>query len=561
MDLALHLGVMFCIYAILATSFNLLIGFSGLFAFSHSGFYALGAYATAILAGWLGFPLTLVVACVVTGLVGVALAVPALRISGIYLIIASLTFQSIVLEILINWTGLTGGPSGITGIAPIHLFGTVISGDAHFLPFAAVIALICFAITWRIANSPFGRALKAMRENESAAVSVGKNVLAMKVAVFGISAALAAVAGWLFAYYYSYVGPDSFSLDETVLILSMVMVGGSGNLLGTLIGVLLLLLIPQALALVDLPSQVADQLRLLIYGGVLVAFLLFRPEGIIPERSRRAPRPPAHAGAGEPALPPLPQASQGAPTLVASGLQKRFGGITAIASLDIALEAGRIIGLIGPNGAGKTTAFNLLTGFLKPDQGTITFRGVPLMGLRAHEIVRGGVGRSFQDLRLFARMTVLDNVRVAFPRQAGDHVAALFLRSGLVRRQERENTERAFAILRFVGLLARAGDFAEDLSYAEEKLLVIARLLATDAEVLLFDEPLSGLDPAGLAHLIALIRKLADSGRTIGIIEHNLDAIRSLCDEIVFLDGGRDMARGKPETLMQDPELVERYFQ
>ncbi len=558
MDIALHLGVMLCMYAILATSFNLLIGFSGLFAFSHAGFYALGAYATAILAPHLSFPLTLVLACAFTGLVGVGLAIPTLRISGIYLIIASLAFQSIVLEVIINWNSLTGGPGGIAGIAPIRLFGHALSGDRAFLPFAFVVALICFGIAWRIANSPFGRALKAMRENESAAVSVGKNVLAMKVTVFGVTAALAAAAGWLFAYYYTFVGPDSFSLDETVLILSMVMVGGSGNLLGTLVGVLLLLLIPQVLFFVDLPSLMADQLRLLIYGLVLIGFLLFRPEGMIPERGRRGRRiDAAPAGA---ALPLVAGATEGAATLVGRRMQKRFGGIVAITSLDISLESGRIIGLIGPNGAGKTTAFNLLTGFLKPDQGEITFRDRPLKGLKAHEIVRAGVGRSFQDLRLFSRMTVLDNVIVAFPRQAGDNILALFLRPGTVRRQEAAHAARALAILDFVGLRGRATDLAEDLSYAEEKLLVIARLLATDAEVLLFDEPLSGLDPAGLAHIGGIIRQLAASRKTIGIIEHNLDAIRSLCDEIVFLDGGRDMARGTPATLMRDPELVERYF-
>ncbi len=560
MDIALHFGVMLCIYTILATSFNLLLGFSGLFAFSHAGFYALGAYATAILAPTLGFPLTLVVAFTVAGLVGASLSIPALRISGIYLIIASLAFQSIVLEVIINWTELTGGPTGLAGIPPVRLFGVALSGDRAFLPFAAVTALVCFFITWRVANSPFGRALKAMRENESAAISIGKNVLAMKVATFGGTAALAGVAGWLFAYYYTFVGPGSFTLDETVLILSMVMVGGSGNLLGTMVGVVLLLVIPQALFFVDLPSQVADQIRLLIYGLVLIGFLLFRPEGMIPERLHRPRRIDASlVPAGSP-LKVLEHAVPGAPTLVGSGMQKRFGGITAIASLDITLETGRIIGLIGPNGAGKTTAFNLLTGFLRPDEGEITYRGRSLKGLKAHEIVRAGVGRSFQDLRLFPHMTVLDNVLVAVPRQAGDDLAALFLRPGLVRQQEQDNTARALSILEFVGLRPRAADMAEDLSYAEDKLLVIARLVATDAEVLLFDEPLSGLDPAGLDHIAGIIKRLAASGKTIGIIEHNLEAIRTLCDEIVFLDDGHDMARGTPAALMQDPDLVERYF-
>jgi ABC-type branched-subunit amino acid transport system permease subunit/ABC-type branched-subunit amino acid transport system ATPase component len=560
MDIALHFGVMLCIYSILATSFNLLIGFSGLFAFSHAAFYALGAYATAILAPSLGFPFTLLAAATVAGVVGASLSIPALRISGIYLIIASLAFQAIVVEVIINWTDLTGGPTGLAGIPPVRILGMPLTGDRAFLPFAAATALISFGITWRVANSPFGRALKAMRENESATVSVGKNVLVMKVATFGGTAALAGVAGWLFAYYYTFVGPGSFTLDETVLILSMVMVGGSGNLLGTLVGVVLLLVIPQALFFVDLPSQMADQIRLLIYGLVLVGFLLFRPEGMVPERSRRTRRPDPRLVARAGALTALQDAVPGTPTLVGSGMQKRFGGITAIASLDITLESGRIVGLIGPNGAGKTTAFNLLTGFLRPDEGTITYRGRNLRGLKAHEIVRAGVGRSFQDLRLFPHMTVLDNVMVALPRQAGDDLALLFLRPGLVRRQERDNAARAQAILDFVGLGERAAEMAEDLSYAEDKLLVIARLIATDAEVLLFDEPLSGLDPTGLEHIAGIIRRLAASGKTIGIIEHNLDAIRSLCDEIVFLDEGHDMARGTPASLMQDPDLVERYF-
>ena len=177
MDIVLHFGVMLCIYVILATSFNLLIGFSGLFAFSHAAFYAIGAYTTAILSPTLGFPLTLVISFTLAGLVGASLSIPALRISGIYLIIASLAFQSIMLEVIINWTELTGGPSGLAGIPPVRVFGAALSGDAAFLPFAAITALVCFGITWRVANSPFGRALKAMRENKSAAVSVGKNVL------------------------------------------------------------------------------------------------------------------------------------------------------------------------------------------------------------------------------------------------------------------------------------------------------------------------------------------------------------------------------------------------
>jgi branched-chain amino acid transport system permease protein len=205
MELVLHISVMVCIYVILATSFNLLIGFAGLFAFGHAVFYALGAYATAITAihFHLPFPIPLIISVIITGLVGLAVALPSMRVSGIYLVITTLALQVITIDVLINWTSLTGGPTGISNVPPIHLFGATLSGAAAFLPLAIVTALLCFLIARHIGNSPFGRALRAMRENESAAASVGKNILYMKVSIFGISAALASVAGSLFAYYLS----------------------------------------------------------------------------------------------------------------------------------------------------------------------------------------------------------------------------------------------------------------------------------------------------------------------------------------------------------------------
>lgn len=220
MDLVLHIMVVICLYAILATSFNLVIGFAGLFAFGHACFYGLGAYATAITAIRLGlpFPLPLVVAVLFTGAVGLAVALPSLRISGIYLIITTLALQVIVVDVLINWRDLTGGPTGIRGVPPIDWFGSQLTSPGKFLPVAVVAMLICWLIAWHVGSSPFGRALRAMRENESAAISVGKNILHLKVSVFGISAGLASVAGALLAYYLTYVGPDSFQVRETVLI-------------------------------------------------------------------------------------------------------------------------------------------------------------------------------------------------------------------------------------------------------------------------------------------------------------------------------------------------------
>lgn len=561
MELVLHIGVMICLYAILATSFNLLIGFSGLFAFGHATFYALGAYTTAILAQrlHLPFPLPLIASVLVTGGVGLAVALPSLRISGIYLIITTLALQVIAIDVIVNWTSLTGGPSGISGIPPLAIAGYAFTGPARFLPVAAVAALLCFLIARHVGNSPFGRALRAMRENESAAASVGKNIFYMKVSVFGLAAALASVAGALFAHYISYVGADSFQVSETVLILSMVVVGGTGNLLGSVIGAAILVMLPQILAFADLPSVVAGQLRLLIYGCVLILFLVFRPEGLLRE-SRRGSGRGVTTGHADRVIPPAIAQTTSEPLLQGTGLQKRFGGIVAIQSLDIALVPGRITGLVGPNGAGKTTAFNLLTGFLRADDGEIRYRGRPLGDLKPHERVRVGIARSFQDLRLFTGMSVLENVLVALPRQSGDRLGSLFLRPRAVRREDDANAERAMDILAFIGLADRAMDLADDLSYAEEKLLVVARLLATGAEVLLFDEPLSGLDGAAMDKIIDLLRRLAAGNKAICIIEHNLEAIRNACDHLVYLDEGRALAEGDPATLMRDPELVQRYF-
>src|SRR6266850_2828316 len=303
----------------------------------------------------------------------------------------------------------------------------------------------------------------------------------------------------------------------------MVILGGTGNLAGSLVG------------------------------AVLLVVLRLRPQGLLPESAS------AHHYLAPPERPRVDRPVAAA-ALEGRGLEKRFGGIVAVSKLDLALAPGHITGLIGPNGAGKTTAFNLLTGFIEPDAGEVAYRGRLLKGLKPHRIVRLGIARAFQDLKLFTRLTVLENVLVALPRQRGDHLAHVYFTPWAVAREERANLGRAMAILEFVGLQQRAAEPAADLSYAEEKLLAVARLLATDAEVLLFDEPLSGLAPNTLREMQPIFRRLADSGRTLAIIEHNLDVIRELCDTAVFLDEGRKLAEGTPERLMQDPVLAERYF-
>jgi branched-chain amino acid transport system permease protein len=320
-----------------------------------------------------------------------------------------------------------------------------------------------------------------------------------------------------------------------------------------------LVVLPELLKFVTLPTEIADKSHLIIYGVLLIAILRLRPQGLLGERStmRHLPHVDGASSHGVPMPKPLPK---GEVTLSGRDLHRRFGGIVAVAGFDIVLKSGSITGLIGPNGAGKTTAFNLLTGFLSLDAGSISFRGRDITRLKPHDIVRAGVARSFQDLRLFTKMTALENVMVALPGQAGDRVLDVFFRPIRIHREEHENLVRARTVLDFVGLTHKAYETAENLSYAEEKLLVVARLLATGAEVFLFDEPLSGLDRSTLAEIFPIVRKLADGGKTICIIEHNLDVIKELCDVVYFLDEGRSMAIGTPSQLINDPALASRYF-
>jgi len=565
MEYALHILVMVCVYSILATSFNLLVGSAGLFALAHAAFYAGGAYTTAILTthyGW-AFPWPIFAGVMLTACVGGLVALPALRIGGHYLVIVSLALQVIVLTTLLNGGHFTGGSDGIRGVPRVDVLGLSLNSPERFLPLAALAAAICFWICWRLERSPFGRALRAMREDEAAALAIGKNTVYLKVTVFAFAAGLAAVAGGLVAHYLGFVGTDSFTVQETIYILAMVILGGRGNLWGSVVGATVLVMLPEALKFLSLAPEVSDKARMIIYGLSLILILRLRPQGILPERSTAAAlarRVSLASAGGASALAEVAGGPSGEVTVAAQGLAKRFGGIVAVDGFSIELKRGVITGLIGPNGAGKTTAFNLLTGFLAADQGSIAFRGKPVDRLAPYRIVRAGMARSFQDRKLFTKMSVLENVLVSLPRQSGDNIVDVYFRPGLVRREEAENYRRAMGVLAFVNLEAKAHELAENLSYAEEKLLVVARLLATGAEVLLFDEPLSGLDFGTLDQMFPIFRELARSGKTICIIEHNLDVIRGICDSAVFLDEGHALAQGTPEEIINDPELAERYF-
>jgi branched-chain amino acid transport system permease protein len=316
--------------------------------------------------------------------------------------------------------------------------------------------------------------------------------------------------------------------------------------------------------------------RQIAYGVVLIAFMCFRPQGFLgefaarPKREERKPSPLRENGDKS-----LPQGASGKLAgllqqedrpesskvlLQLDGVSKNFGGLKAVNHCTLGLKDGEIVGLIGPNGAGKTTLFNVITGFYPTETGAIHFSGQDISRLSPHRITHLGIARSFQDVRLFHNMTVLDNVLVARPKQTGENLLWIFLRFGQVSREEKENREKAMAYLEFVGLAGQAGELARNLSFAEQKLLSLARLLATEARLILLDEPASGLDSKVMENLFPLVKDLVKFGKTICIVEHNMEVIRAMVDEIIFLNEGKVLARGTPEQIMKAPELAEIYF-
>lgn len=282
MDYLVHLGILFAIYSILGLSLNLLVGYAGLLSVTHAAFYGIGAYTTAILMTRIGmnFFTSMVVGVIVTILISLFIGVVLSKFKGDYYALVTLGFNTIVFSIFLNWQSLTGGPLGIPGIPKPELFGISFANTTNFLILTLIIFALVFFISRYIANSSFGRVLKAIREDETAISVFGYNTINFKLAVFVITGALAAIAGSLFASYITFVDPSSFQILESTFILAIIILGGLANLQGSILGALFLILLPEALRFVGLPPHIAAQMRQVIYGVILILFMLYRPQGL-----------------------------------------------------------------------------------------------------------------------------------------------------------------------------------------------------------------------------------------------------------------------------------------
>jgi ABC-type branched-subunit amino acid transport system ATPase component/ABC-type branched-subunit amino acid transport system permease subunit len=522
--------------AIAGIGLNILLGLAGQVSFGHVGFYAIGAYTVAILttAAKLDFWLALPLAVALSALVGGLLALPALRVKGPYLAMITIAFGFVVENGASEWKTLTGGQNGIMSVPTVQAAGMAFGERGVALLAIALCALLVFGF-WRLSRSQWGAAMRAVKDSEIAAESVGLNPVAIKALAFALSAACAGLAGALFAPLSGFVTPSTFAFPQSILFVLVVIVGGAGTVSGPLVGAAIVVLLPEVLA------GLAEY-RLLFFGALMLVVLWLAPEGIAGEVQKWVRRRRVSISPGEEKK--LPRNPQTLPLHI-SNLSIAFGGVKAATNVSFTARPGEVTSLIGPNGAGKTTVLNILGGFYKPQSGQIQLGSTSIEGKAAWRIARAGLARTYQTSLLFGSLTVLENLVIASPT-----------------RGKKGNTEQkeAISLLSFVGFRGDIHGRAADLPHVDRRLVEIARALATRPAVLLLDEPAAGLSRADKEALAALLGRIAQSGVTVLLVEHDMGIVMGISNHVVVLDAGTPIAEGTPQQMQQDPAVRKAYL-
>ncbi|MBR0664955.1 branched-chain amino acid ABC transporter ATP-binding protein/permease [Roseomonas hellenica] len=559
-----HLRILFniCVYLLCAQGMNVLLGYAGQKSLGQAGLFAAGAYGAALLTTrWDLDPwLALILAVGIAGVCGVLIAAPSLRVRGPSLAMVTLAF-GIVVEKLVTEAEPFGGAMGIYAIKPLTIWGEPLS-MAQWVWLGIALCLVTQLLLANLLTGRHGRAFLSLQADEVAAGAVGVPVLRTKVLAFVIAAVTCGLAGALVAQQNQYINSDFITFHLSVFILLLVLFGGSGSLAGPLLGAVTLTVIS---ALVARWTWIEH----FVNGALLLFALYAMPKGLAgaiagaAARLRRRPdRPQGAAPAASAAVAlPVREGQPGeAPLLTAEGVCKSYGGVQPARDVAARLVPGHIHALIGPNGAGKSTFINMLSGIVRPDAGRIAFLGEDLSGAAVHAICGKGIARTFQNLRLFRELSVLDNVLLGQHARMRNGVLTSLLGLPAARREERKARQRVDAILAFLGLSHLAALPAGSLAYGLQRRVELARALATEPHLLLLDEPAAGLNPQETAELGGLLRRIRDQGITILLVEHHMDLVMAISDHVIVLDYGEKIAEGAPAAIQRDPRVMTAYL-
>ena len=576
------------IFILASLGMDLLFGRGRMLSLGNAAMFAVGAYTSAALVIYTPVPflVALVLAGVAASIVGMIVALPALRMSGIYLGVATYAFVLIVHQFALQWDKARA-ENGLSvpraTIGPITLKSAV-----SWYWFWVVVVVLMLFLSWNFLRSRTGRTLTAIRDSEIAAQAMGINLLTSKLVAFAAAGFVTGIAGSMYAHYLGFIFPDSFALTLTLTLIAMPIIGGSASLFGVVLGALLVSMLPEILRL--LPGGLKD-FQFAIYGGIIAVILIFEPTGLVGISKRLSVRVRPWGSKepiGEQSTSLATLRLPGADELACSGKELRgkvkadtlapegpnpptalsvssvtlsFGGLVALRDVSLDVPEGAIYGLIGPNGAGKSTLLNCVSGFYRPDKGSITYRGAELTAQASHERAKQGIGRTFQNLELFAEASVIDNLLIAQHTKLTSNLVTEAVRTRAVRAAEASVREHALEILDFLSLAGVKDRIASELPFAVQKRVELGRALAFGPSLLLLDEPATGLTHTETDQLAAVIRMLRDDlGITILLIEHNMRLVMNLCDPVGVLNFGLKIAEGAPGEIQNDESVLEAYL-